>query len=94
MGATFITIDRDMPFPVRVDKGWEATIHTDSPTVQHVGIEHLTIEFKHTMFGAHWSDKWVPARLAARQPACLPGNVPIHSHAVAAWLTCSLLLEG
>ncbi|KAL4434216.1 hypothetical protein ABPG75_000657 [Micractinium tetrahymenae] len=57
VGRGFIMLDRDLPFPVLPSRRWVGSIHRDEPSVEGVGLERLTIEFKWTIVGPHFSDR-------------------------------------
>ncbi|KAL4420947.1 hypothetical protein ABPG77_004576 [Micractinium sp. CCAP 211/92] len=57
VGRGFIKLDRDLPFPVLPSRRWVGSIHKDEPSVQGVGLERLTIEFKWTIAGPHFTDR-------------------------------------
>ncbi|EFN56876.1 hypothetical protein CHLNCDRAFT_144516 [Chlorella variabilis] len=55
IGEGWVELDRPMSFAVR--EWWKGVVHVEQPSLQDAGMEKLTIRFKHSMFGDHFSDR-------------------------------------
>lgn len=49
-----VTLERPLPFPI--DTAWSPTVKAMAPTVQEVGIEHLTMKFAGTPYPGHFKE--------------------------------------
>ncbi len=50
-----LTLERPLPYEVRAE--WKPELHLYRPSIQEVGVEHLSVRFPHTPFPGHFNEK-------------------------------------
>jgi hypothetical protein len=75
-GAT-VELERPLPYDVRPE--WSPEIHRFSPTVQEVGIEHLSIHFPWSAYPGHFREKGYNALFFQSVSQCWVNDVEIQN---------------
>ena len=72
-----VTIDRPLPFDVRLE--WQPQVNSYQPTVTEVGVENLGFEFPNRPYAGHFTERGANAIALSGVADCWIRNVAVHN---------------